>query len=177
MDIYCMPRVTHVEHVRRYRFLHTAWCDLLPMYGYLSSSDQGAIHQIYRPSHQLTEAELVRHLAAMRGSFPRTFREAGVAALLLERLFVKASLAYGVSDREATRALKTAYTATVADPHSRDGHLLSPGVSGPIRLRGKPARLILRAVRRPEPDFAKLRRATIELASEMRQQERTDAAG
>jgi len=50
----------------------------------------------------------------------------------------------------------------ISDPGSRDAQLLYTPTGTPLRLKNKPARLTVRAIRRPEPNIKLLARASLE---------------
>lgn len=163
-----MPRVNHTEQFRRYRFLRTAWCNFESLYGYLDTHKQADLHKFYQPSHQLSKQELASHIESVRLTDPSLAQRAGTYAGLLERLFLEASKQQGISPSQAWKTIRMTYEATISDPSSRDAQLLYIPTGTLLRLKNKPARLIIRAIRRPEPDIELLVRASLEYCHQSR---------
>lgn len=144
-----MPRVSFSEHYRRYQFLRIAWLEFPILYSYLDTSKQRTLHVFYLPSRQLTERELVGHLKATVEAHPELAQRAGIYEGALEELFLGFSKLQGITTLQAGQVLEMVY-----EEHKQyaSGRVLRAPVSIAAELRGKPVRIVVRAIARPEPN-------------------------
>ncbi len=135
-----MPRLTDSEFLAIHRQLKVDWQQATGLYGYLSSREQWQLHGYFRPSEELSDADLLAHRIAISKEQPSLPQRAGKAYRKLE--LVRASLA---------RARNVAVTPS--QPTQRTSR--------------KVRHITVRAVVNPKPDLHKLAKALMAMAMDM----------
>jgi hypothetical protein len=164
-----MPRVTSLEHYRRYQFLHTAWSGFSILYTLFPIEQQWQIHDFYQPSKDLTQDELLIHITRLKETRPALVNQVGKHVRLMMKVFHNVSKDLNVSEADQTMALSAVIRQVAPAP-------ISSVTASSSKDRG---RLSVRAVARPEIDMKKLTRAFVMLAEEMIEKEhrgKTDKA-
>lgn len=95
----------------------------------------------------------------LREMSPELAQRAGMYEVALERLFLEASGKFDITRRQAGQAISRAY---YNQKRRTDGKLLRAPVHVMAELHGRPGRITVRAVARPEPDYSLLARVSVD---------------
>lgn len=131
-----MPRLTTQQFLARRHWLVRVWLENQDTFGWLSSRQQGALHEFFRPAELLTDQEAITHRQQCSQVQPSLPAVAG----------------------RAYQVLVTAQQAWRQAP--------APVALGRRNHRLTVDQLHVRAIRRPQPDFKRLARAIYLIAEE-----------
>jgi hypothetical protein len=136
-----VPRVSPQRQYDRHRFLCEAWLHFQSLYTILPMNQQWELHAYYRPSEQLSEAELREHQHTVAKQQRELPSKAGKHFNQLYRAFRTAF--------EHSRGDSRRFNAAIAELGHATTH---PTRRGSVRVS---------AVARPEPDLRRLARALL----------------
>ena len=141
-----MPRLTAKQYLPAHDQLRRFWLHQPRVFGELTPGEQWRLHHFFKPSHDLSDLELLQHREQVTKTRPSLPRQAG-------RALAKLQSAAAVVAVEGVRRAKAPAPVKIR------------------RSRGE-RRLVVRAVVRPEPDIKKLAQALLEMARAMVQRRR-----
>lgn len=152
-----MPRVTSSEQFRRHRFVRMLFLEpgMHVLFALLSFRDQQTLHLYYATDDDLNEREFGERRRELDRRHPSLSHRAGRCFRVLERAFIEASRAHGVTKEQMRQAVEL--------HHQRQGvQRPSPRRQGASRQSSRD--VVVLPVARPTPDSRKLAVALTELA-------------
>jgi hypothetical protein len=145
-----MPRLSENDYLHFRHYLHNVWQTNKSAFGLLTRTDQYYLHDYFRPSEELADAEALEHRAAVSQRRPSLPHCAGRALKHLAK---------------PRQSLKTAPAHAVPAQRVRSG---SDAAARNITVW---------PIYRPQPDTKKLARALLALARKMAEEDASNGNG
>ena len=150
-----MPRFTLKDHLGRRDLLAVCWNFLPEFFGLLTPKAQWEVHHLYSPSKSLTDDEVLAHIKEALVAEPSLAQRVGKHYKRIFTTFKHYADQVGKTNwEEIRRLLIKDYVKDNADP------------SEPVKPGSK--RHVLMPIMNPDVDMAKLARAFVVLADQIR---------